>query len=110
MEQEVRVVEIRKNILPPFLEKQSENLPEKYQNCLKKCIVQIVIAQSPPNLFCLTSHSSKSARGNATSLHNSKLFEKKASALSNSSYSATGSSKAFYLSVIECRKSAEHTS
>ena len=30
MEQEVRVVEIRKNILPHFSEKQSENLPEKY--------------------------------------------------------------------------------
>ena len=57
----------------------------------------------------MTSHSSKSAKGNATSLHNSKLSEKKASALSKSSYSATGSSKAFYLSVIECRKSAEHT-
>ena len=41
-------------------------------------------------------------------MHSSKLSEKKPSALSKSSYSAAGPSNASYLSVSECRKTAEH--
>ena len=139
--QELRVVEIRKNILPHCSEKQSEILPEKYlietsNLSQKELFTQI---KSPPRFsshqsersifsekrveksycsdshcskssksFCSTSHSSKSDKGKATSSHSSKPSEKKASALSKCSYSATGSSNASYLSVSECRKSAEH--
>ena len=60
------------------------------------------------NILGSTSHSSKSDKGKATSSHSSQPSEKKASVLSKSSYSTTGSSNATYLSVRERRKSAEH--
>ena len=62
-------------------------------------------------MFCSTSHSLKSAKGKAPSSLSSKPSEKKASALSKSSYSATGSysvTGSSYLSVSERRKTAEH--
>ena len=58
--------------------------------------------------FCSTSHSSKSAKSKVPSSYSSKRSEKKPSALSKSSYSATGSSNTSYLPVSECRKTAEH--
>ena len=58
--------------------------------------------------FCSTSHSSKSAKCKTPSSHSLKPSEKKPSALSNSSYSDTDSSNASYLSVSECRNTAEH--
>ena len=145
-EQELRVEEIRKNVLPHCSEKQSENLPEKHlietsNLSQKELFTSIRSSSSLPKTrisghqaersifsekrveksycsnchcsksskcFCSTSHSSKSAKGKAPSSHSSKPSEKNASALSKSSYSATGSSNAPYLSVSEHRKTAEH--
>ena len=60
------------------------------------------------NILGSTSHSSKSDKGKATSSHSSQPSEKKASVLSKSSYSITGSSNASYLSTRERCKSAEY--
>ena len=71
-------------------------------------IVQILFAQSLPNLS-VRHPIAQSLRSLLTpSSHSLKPSEKKPSALSNSSYSDTDSSNASYFSVSECRNTAEH--